>query len=40
MTPSSHTHGNISNTGTLTDTAAAAAGNDYVVIRDADNAKI
>ena len=35
-----HTHGNISNTGTLTDTAAAAAGNDYVVIRDADNAKI
>lgn len=40
MTPSSHTHGNISNTGTLTDTAAAATGNDYVVIRDADNAKI
>lgn len=40
MTPSSHTHGNISNTGTLTDTAAAAAGNDYVVIRDADNAKV
>jgi len=38
--PTSHTHGNISNTGTLTDTAAAAAGNDYVVIRDADNAKI
>jgi hypothetical protein len=38
--PTSHTHGNISNTGTLTDTAAAAAGNDYVVIRDADNNKI
>lgn len=37
---SSHTHGNVSNGGTLTDTAAAAAGNDYVVIRDADNAKI
>ena len=40
MTPASHTHGNIANGGTLTDTAAAAAGNDYVVIRDADNAKI
>lgn len=40
MTPASHTHGNISNTGTLTDTAAAAAGNDYVVIRDASDAKI
>ena len=39
-TPSSHTHGNISNSGTLTDTAAAAAGNDYVVIRDADNANV
>ena len=39
-TPTSHTHGNIANGGTLTDTAAAAAGNDYVVIRDADNAKI
>ena len=39
-TPASHTHGNITNTGTLNDTAAAAAGNDYVVIRDADNAKI
>ena len=39
-TPASHTHGNIANGGTLTDTAAAAAGNDYVVIRDADNAKI
>lgn len=37
---STHTHGNIANGGTLTDTAAAAAGNDYVVIRDADNAKI
>ena len=37
---SDHTHGNIGNGGTLTDTAAAAAGNDYVVIRDADNAKI
>ena len=37
---SNHTHGNIANGGTLTDTAAAAAGNDYVVIRDADNAKI
>ena len=37
---SSHSHGNIANGGTLTDTAAAAAGNDYVVIRDADNAKI
>ena len=35
-----HTHGNIGNGGTLTDTAAAAAGNDYVVIRDADNSKI
>ena len=40
MTPTSHTHGNIANGGTLTDTAAAAAGNDYVVIRDADNSKI
>lgn len=39
-TPTSHSHGNIANGGTLTDTAAAAAGNDYVVIRDADNAKI
>ena len=39
-TPASHTHGNIANGGTLTDTAAAAAGNDYVVIRDADNSKI
>ena len=39
-TPASHTHGNIANGGTLTDTAAAAAGNDYMVIRDADNAKI
>ena len=38
--PTSHAHGNISNTGTLTDTAAAASGNDYVVIRDADNNKI
>ena len=37
---STHTHGNIGNDGTLTDTAAAAAGNDYVVIRDADNNKI
>ena len=36
----SHTHGNIANDGTLSDTAAAAAGNDYVVIRDADNNKI
>ena len=40
VTPASHAHGNIANGGTLTDTAAAAAGNDYVVIRDADNAKI
>lgn len=40
VTPASHTHGNIANGGTLTDTAAAASGNDYVVIRDADNAKI
>ena len=40
VAPSSHTHGNISNDGTLTDAATAAAGNDYVVIRDADNAKI
>ena len=40
VTPASHTHGNIANGGTLTDTAAAAAGNDYVVIRDADNSKI
>ncbi len=39
-TPVSHTHGNISNSGTLNDTAADAAGNDYVVIRDADNGKI
>ena len=39
-TPASHTHGNISNSGTLTDTAAAATGNDYVVIRDADNNKV
>ena len=37
---SNHTHGNIANGGTLTDTAAAASGNDYVVIRDADSAKI
>lgn len=37
---SDHTHGNIGNGGTLTDTAAAAAGNDYVVIRDADNNKV
>lgn len=35
-----HTHGNIGNDGKLTDTAAAAAGNDYVVIRDADNSNI
>ena len=40
MTPTSHSHGNIANGGTLSDTAAAAAGNDYVVIRDADNNKI
>lgn len=40
VAPASHTHGNIANGGTLTDTAAAAAGNDYVVIRDADNSKI
>ena len=40
VTPASHAHGNIANGGTLTDTAAAAAGNDYVVIRDADNSKI
>ena len=40
MTPTSHTHGNITNDGKLSDTAAAAAGNDYVVIRDADNNKI
>ena len=39
-TPASHTHGNISNAGALTDTAAAATGNDYVVIRDADNNKV
>lgn len=39
-TPSSHSHGNIANGGTLTDTAAAAAGNDYVVIRDASDNKI
>ena len=35
-----HTHGNIGNDGTLTDTAADAAGNDYVVIRDASDNKI
>ena len=35
-----HTHGNISNDGKLTDTAAAAAGNDYLVIRNADNSNI
>lgn len=40
VTPASHSHGNIANGGTLTDTATAAAGNDYVIIRDADNAKI
>jgi len=40
VTPASHVHGNISNTGTLTDTAAAASGNDYVVLRDADDASI
>lgn len=39
-TPISHTHGNISNTGTLTDTAADAADNDYLVIRDASDNKI
>lgn len=39
-TPSSHSHGNIANGGTLTDTAAAAEGNDYMVIRDASNSKI
>ena len=39
-TPTSHTHGNISNTGTLTDTAAAAATGDKLVIRDASNSKI
>lgn len=39
-TPKSHTHGNIQNGGTLNDTAAAPAGNDYIVIRDADNSKI
>lgn len=38
--PASHSHGNIANGGTLTDTADAATGNDYVVIRDADNNKI
>ena len=40
VSSSSHSHGNIANGGTLTDTAAAAAGNDYVVIRDADNNKV
>ena len=35
-----HTHGNISNAGTMTDTAAAPAGNDYILTRDADNAKV
>ena len=40
MTPSSHTHGNINNDGKMTDTAAAAAGSDYVLIRDADNSKV
>lgn len=39
-TPSSHSHGNIANGGTLSDTAADAAGNDLLVIRDADNNKI
>jgi hypothetical protein len=38
--PASHSHGNISNGGTLTDTADAATGNDYLVIRDADSNKI
>lgn len=37
MTPSEHTHGNVSNTGTLTDTAAAPASEDYIVIRDKSN---
>lgn len=36
-TPSSHPHGNISNSGTLTDTAAAAETDDKLVIRDASN---
>ena len=35
-----HAHGNISSTGTLTDTAAAAATNDKLVIRDANDNKI
>lgn len=40
LTPTSHTHGNISNTGTLTDTAAAPESGDYIVIRDKSNNKI
>ena len=35
-----HTHGNISSTGTLTDTAAASGTNDQVVIKDSENNKI
>lgn len=40
MTPASHTHGNLNNDGTLSDTAAAPASEDYIVIRDASNNKI
>lgn len=37
---SSHTHGNISNTGTLTDTAAASGTNDQVVLRNSSDNKV
>lgn len=40
MTPASHAHGNVSNTGTLTDTVAAPELGDYIVIRDKSNSKI
>lgn len=40
MPPSSHTHGYINDDGTLSDTAGAAAGDDYVVIRDASTNKV
>lgn len=38
--PASHTHGNISNDGKLTDNVAAPANGDYIVIRDATTAEV
>lgn len=37
---STHTHGNVQNGGTLNDTPAAPAGDDYMVIRDGSDNKI